>query len=308
MSEGFLTRLKAGLGRSAAGLTGSIAELFTKRRLDRDALEDLQDLLIGADLGPAVAARVTERLAAKKFNKDVDPGDVRAALAAVVSEILEPVAEPLNIDPANRPHVVLVVGVNGTGKTTTIGKIAKGLVDAGQSVMLAAGDTFRAAAIEQLAIWGQRAGAPVVAKQVGADPASVAYEALARAQAENIDVLLIDTAGRLHNKRELMDELAKVVRVVAKLDAGAPHDVLLVLDATTGQNALRQVEVFADVAQVSGLAMTKLDGTARGGVLVAVAEKFALPVHFIGLGEALDDLQPFDAQQFATTLAGDEPT
>ena len=234
--------------------------------------------------------------------------DVRAALAAVVSEILEPVAEPLNIDPANRPHVVLVVGVNGTGKTTTIGKIAKGLVDAGQTVLLAAGDTFRAAAIEQLAIWGQRAGAPVVAKEVGADPASVAYEALARAQAENIDVLLIDTAGRLHNKRELMDELAKVVRVVAKLDAGAPHDVLLVLDATTGQNALRQVEVFADVAQVSGLAMTKLDGTARGGVLVAVAEKFALPVHFIGLGEALDDLQPFDAQQFATTLTGDGPT
>ena len=304
MNGGFLTRLKAGLSRSAAGLKSGIGDLFTKRRLDQEALDDLEDLLIGADLGPATAARVSARLAAEKFDRDVDADEVRAALAAVVYEILEPVAQPLHIDPANRPHVVLVVGVNGTGKTTTIGKIAKGLKDAGLSVMLAAGDTFRAAAIEQLQIWGERSGAPVVAKEVGADPASVAYEAVARAREEAIDVLLIDTAGRLHNKRELMDELAKVVRVVAKLDTSAPHDVLLVLDATTGQNALRQVEVFGEVAQVSGLAMTKLDGTARGGVLVAVAEKFALPVHFIGLGETADDLHSFDAREFAAALTG----
>ncbi len=300
--SGLFQRLTAGLSRSATGLRNSIGELFTKRRLDREALDELEDLLIAADLGPATAARVTERLAAEKFDKEVEPEEIRAALGAVVREILEPVAVPMAIDPAHRPHVVLVVGVNGTGKTTTIGKIAKGLGDAGRSVMLAAADTFRAAAIEQLTIWGERTGAAVVAKEVGADPASVAYEALARARAEGVDVLLIDTAGRLHNKRELMDELAKVVRVLGKLEPDAPHEVLLVLDATTGQNTLRQVEVFSEVARVSGLAMTKLDGTARGGVLVAVAEKFALPVHFIGIGESADDLQPFDADAFARAL------
>ena len=301
---GFLARLKAGLSRTAGSLSQNISGLFTKRRLDAAALEELEDLLITADLGPAVAAKVSGRLAESRFDKEVDDSEIRAALAAVVEETLEPVALPLNIDPVNRPHVILVVGVNGTGKTTTIGKMAAHLQAAGKRVMLAAADTFRAAAIEQLEVWGQRAGAVVVRREVGADPAAVAYEAMERARAEGIDVLLVDTAGRLQNKADLMAELAKVVRVIGKQDESAPHDTLLVLDATTGQNALRQVEVFIEVAHVSGLAMTKLDGTARGGVLVAVAERFGLPVHFIGVGEGQDDLQPFEAGAFARLLAG----
>ena len=303
--SGFLSRLKEGLGRSARSLSDGVTGLFGKRKLDDAALEDLEDLLITADLGPQVAARVSADLAREKFDKDVSDGDVREALSRVVRDILEPVAKPLTIDPARRPHVVLVVGVNGAGKTTTIGKIAKGLSDAGKSVTIAAGDTFRAAAIEQLEVWSRRTGAGFVAKEVGADPAAVAFEALQRAREQGTDVLLVDTAGRLQNKGHLMDELAKIIRVMGKLDPEAPHDVLLVLDATTGQNALRQVEVFAEIARVSGLAMTKLDGTARGGVLVAVAEKFKLPVHFIGVGEGVDDLQPFDAESFAAALAGD---
>jgi fused signal recognition particle receptor len=302
--SGWLGRLKAGLGRSAGSLGENLTALFTKRRLDQAALDDLEDLLITADLGPVVAAEVTARLAAAKFDAEVGDEEIRRALAEVVGEILAPVAQPLDIDPANRPHVILVVGVNGTGKTTTIGKMAQHLVAAGGKVVLAAGDTFRAAAIEQLQIWGERAGATVVAREVGSDAAAVAYEALRRARAEAADVLLIDTAGRLQNKDNLMAELVKIGRVVKKLDETAPHDVLLVLDATTGQNALNQVDVFGEVAGVTGLAMTKLDGTARGGVLVALASRFALPVHFIGVGEAADDLRPFDAADFARALAG----
>ena len=300
----WLERLKAGLGRSAGSLGRNLSGLFARRRLDEAALAELEDLLIAADLGPAVAAEVAGRLRREKFAREVTDAEVREALAAAGAERLRPVAAPLAIDPANRPHVILVVGVNGTGKTTTIGKMARHLVQAGRRVVLAAGDTFRAAAIEQLEIWGQRAGAEVVARGVGSDAAAVAFEALERAKAENADVLLIDTAGRLQNKVDLMAELAKIGRVLSKLDATAPHDVLLVLDASTGQNALRQVEVFGELAKVTGLAMTKLDGTARGGVLVALAARFGLPVHFIGVGEGPDDLQPFDADEFARALAG----
>ncbi len=303
-ATGFLGRLKAGLSRTTGNLADGIGDMFTKRQLDQAALDDLEDLLIAADLGPGVAAKVTGRLAQARFGRDVEEAEVVDALAEVVEEILTPVARPLNLDPAHKPHVILVVGVNGTGKTTTIGKIAKQLRDLDKKVVLAAADTFRAAAIEQLTIWGERSGAEVVARGVGADPAAVAYESFNRARELGADVLLIDTAGRLQNKADLMAELEKVVRVVGKLDPEAPHDVLLVLDATTGQNALRQVEVFMDVAQVSGLAMTKLDGTARGGVLVAVADRFQLPVHLIGIGEGADDLQPFDARDFAQAIAG----
>jgi fused signal recognition particle receptor len=297
-------RLKQGLSKSTGALTQNLSGLFNKRRLDDAALDELEEVLIAADLGPAAANEVREKLAAEKFGKDVSDDEVKQALADVVKTILEPVAEPLDIDPDNKPHVVLVVGVNGTGKTTTIGKMAKHLREAGAGVMMAAGDTFRAAAIEQLQVWGQRAGVTVVAKGVGSDPAAVAYEAIERARAEGADVLLIDTAGRLQNKQNLMAELEKITRVVRKLDATAPHAVLLVLDATTGQNAINQVEVFRQVCNVTGLAMTKLDGTARGGVLVAVAQKFKLPIHFIGVGETAEDLQPFDAEEFGKALAG----
>jgi len=301
---GLFQRLKQGLSRSANALSDNLTGMFGKRRLDAAALEELEDVLITADLGPHVAAKVTSALSDSKFDKEVTDDEIRDALSDVVSDILEPVAQPLNLDPANKPHVVLVVGVNGSGKTTTIGKIAKHLRDADKKVVLAAGDTFRAAAIEQLEIWGERTGTRVVRRDVGADPAAVAYEALEVARTDQADVLMIDTAGRLQNKAGLMDELAKVVRVLSKLDDTAPHDVLLVLDATTGQNAINQVEVFREVCNVTGLAMTKLDGTARGGVLVAVAEKFGLPVHFIGVGESAEDLQPFDAEDFARALAG----
>ena len=303
---GWFQRLKQGLGRSAGNLVQGIGELFKKRKLDRQALDELEELLIAADLGPVVAREVTERLAGDRFDREVTDAEVRQALAATVAEILAPLARPLAIQPTNRPHVVLVVGVNGTGKTTTIGKMAKHLTEAGQKVLLAAGDTFRAAAIEQLQVWGARTGVPVLARDPGSDPAAVAFDALKRAQAEAVDVLLIDTAGRLQNKQNLMAELEKIGRVLKKLDPSAPHDTLLVLDATTGQNALRQVEVFLQVAKVTGLAMTKLDGTAKGGVLVALARKFALPIHFIGVGEQADDLQPFEAENFARALAGIE--
>jgi len=301
---GWFGRLAAGLKRSAGSLTDGIGSIFTKRKLDDAALEELEDLLITADLGVRTATAVTTRLAKSKFDKEVSPDEVRTALAEEVAAILAPVARPLEIDPARRPHVVLVVGVNGTGKTTTIGKLAKHFRDQGKAVMLAAGDTFRAAAIEQLQIWGERNGCPVIARDVGADAAGLAYDALEQARRDGIDVLMIDTAGRLQNKAGLMAELEKVIRVLRKLDAEAPHSVLLVLDATTGQNVLNQVEVFRGVAGVTGLIMTKLDGTARGGVLVAVAEKFGLPVHAIGVGESIDDLQPFEAQAFARAISG----
>lgn len=301
---GLFSRLKAGLSRTTGSIGSSVAAVFTKRKLDAAALEELEDLLIAADLGPAVAARVSGKLAEDRFDMEISEDEIKAALAQVVTDILEPVARPLTISPEHRPHVILVVGVNGTGKTTTIGKIAHNLADEGKSVVMAAADTFRAAAIDQLQIWGDRTGATVVRRDVGADPAAVAHEGLSRARELGADVLLVDTAGRLQNKSALMDELAKVVRVLGNLDDDAPHDCLLVLDATTGQNALRQVEVFSEVCNVTGLAMTKLDGTARGGVLVAVAERFALPVHYIGIGEGIDDLQPFAATDFARAVAG----
>ncbi len=297
-------RLKTGLNRTVGNIGNSLTAAFTKRKLDSAALEELEDLLIAADLGPTIAASVSGKLAEDRFDKEICEDEIKSALADVVADILLPVAHPLRIDAENRPHVILVVGVNGTGKTTTIGKIAHNLTSDGKSVVLAAADTFRAAAIDQLQIWGERAGATVVRRDVGADPAAVAYEGLQTAQARNADVLLVDTAGRLQNKSNLMDELAKVARVLDKLDEGAPHDCLLVLDATTGQNVLQQVEVFSKVCNVSGLVMTKLDGTARGGVLVAVAERFSLPVHYIGIGEGIDDLQPFAAREFARAVTG----
>jgi len=303
-NRGWLASLKAGLSRSSGKLGDGISGIFTKRKLDDAALEELEELLISADLGVATAAKLAANLARERFDKDVSPEEVRGALAADVTEILAPVAEPLTVDPAHRPHVVLVVGVNGSGKTTTIGKIAKNQHDQGLKVMLAAGDTFRAAAIDQLKIWGERTSCEVVAKTPGADAAGLAYEALERARADDVDLLLIDTAGRLHNKADLMAELEKIVRVLKKLDPEAPHDCLLVLDATTGQNAHAQVETFKKLVQVTGLIVTKLDGSARGGVLVALAERFGLPVHAIGVGESAGDLRPFAARDFARSLMG----
>ncbi len=297
-------RLKSGLARSSGALGSGIVSIFTKRKLDAETLEELEDVLIQADLGVAVASAITERLAKDRFGKDITDGEVKAILAEEVEKVLAPVAVPFAYRPEQRPHVVLMVGVNGSGKTTTIGKLAQKLKAEGRSVMLAAGDTFRAAAIDQLKVWGQRTGTPVIARDVGADAAGLAFDALTEARTDGTDVLMIDTAGRLQNKTELMAELEKVVRVLRKIDPTAPHDVLLVLDATTGQNALGQVDIFGKVAGVTGLVMTKLDGTARGGILVAIARKFGLPVHFIGVGEGVDDLEPFEARDFARAIAG----
>lgn len=305
---GFFARLTSGLTRSKSALSDGITGIFTKRKLDDETLGDLEDLLITSDLGVEVAAAVADELRRTRYHKEISPHEVRSALATEIAKILEPVAVPLRIDPARKPHVVLMVGVNGTGKTTTIGKLAHQLKADGKLVMLAAGDTFRAAAIEQLQIWGERTGVPVVSGKVGADAAGLAFDALTRARADNIDVLLLDTAGRLQNKTHLMAELEKVIRVLHKVDPDAPHSTLLVLDATTGQNALNQVDVFRELAGVTGLVMTKLDGTARGGILVAIAQRFGLPVHAIGVGEGIDDLQPFDASGFARALAGVEDT
>ena len=297
-------RLKAGLSRTSSKLGGGITALFTKRKLDQAALDELEELLIAADLGVAPAAKLTAELAKNRFDKEISPEEVRAALAESIAKILEPVARPLAIDPARKPHVILVCGVNGSGKTTTIGKLAHQLVGQRRKVVLAAGDTFRAAAIEQLQVWGERSGCKVIASQTGGDAASLAYEALEQARAEGADVLIVDTAGRLQNKKDLMSELQKVVRVLKKLDPSAPHDCLLVLDATVGQNAHSQVETFRAMVAVSGLVMTKLDGTARGGVVVALADKFGLPVHAVGVGEGIDDLRPFTARDFARSLMG----
>jgi len=303
---GWFGRLKAGLTRSSAKLGEGITGIFTKRKLDDAALEALEELLISADLGVATAAKLTAHLAETRFDKEVAPEEVRRALAEDIARILEPVAAPLVVEAARKPHVVLVVGVNGSGKTTTIAKLASLYKAQGLKVLLAAGDTFRAAAIDQLKVWGERSGCAVVAGAPGADAAGLAYEALETARREACDLLLIDTAGRLHNKADLMAELQKIIRVLKKLDPEAPHDTLLVLDATTGQNAHAQVETFKALAGVTGLALTKLDGSARGGVLVALAERFALPVHAVGVGEGLDDLRPFAARDFANSLLGIE--
>jgi len=298
-------RLRDGLQKTSTRLSDGITAVFTKKKLDADTLEELEDLLIQADLGVETSMRITEAIAKGRYDKGIAPEDVRAVLAAEVSRVLQPVAKPLQPDFSRKPHVILVVGVNGTGKTTTIGKLAQTYVSDGRKVMLAAGDTFRAAAIDQLKIWGERTGARVVAREVGADSSGLAFDAVSEARAQGFDVVMLDTAGRLQNKAALMDELEKVIRVIRKVDPSAPHDVLLVLDATTGQNALSQVEVFRQRAGVTGLIMTKLDGTARGGILVAISAKYGLPVHAIGVGEGVDDLQSFDAGEFARAIALD---
>jgi fused signal recognition particle receptor len=301
---GFFSRLKEGLSRSTQKITTGLTAVVTKRKLDEQALEELEELLISADLGPAVAARMIEDFRRTRFGKDVTDQEIKDALAGEIAEILAPVARPLELDPALKPHVVLVVGVNGTGKTTTIGKLALQWRGEGKRPIMVAGDTFRAAAVEQLQIWGERVGAPVIAGPPRADAAGLAYDALIRARAERADALLIDTAGRLHNKSVLMDELRKIIRVLRKADETAPHSVLLVLDATTGQNAIEQVRVFKEMVDVTGLVVTKLDGSARGGIVVALAEAFKLPVHAVGVGERATDLRPFDAGEFARGLVG----
>ena len=299
------TRLREGLARSSSTIGTGITDIFTKRKLDDAMIEELEDVLIRADLGVATTIRICEAVAKGRYNKDVDPDEVKAVLASEVERVLAPHARPIAVA-ARKPFVILVVGVNGSGKTTTIGKLAAKLTGEGKQVMLAAGDTFRAAAIAQLQIWGDRFGCTVVAREQGSDAAGLAFEAIEQARAAGADVLLVDTAGRLQNRTELMAELEKIIRVMRKLDAEAPHAVLLVLDATVGQNAMSQVEIFGKVAGVTGLVMTKLDGTARGGILVAITEKFQLPVHFIGVGETADDLEPFAARDFAAAIAGIE--
>jgi fused signal recognition particle receptor len=297
-------KLKSGLSRTASSVSDGITGLFTKRKLDGETLEELEDLLIQADLGIDVAARISGAVGKGRYDKEIEPDEVRAILAEEVAKVLLPVAQPLVLTPGKKPFVLLMVGVNGSGKTTTIGKLASKFHAEGKSVMLAAGDTFRAAAIEQLKVWGERTGAPVVARDQGGDAAGLAFDAVKAAQEKGVDVLLIDTAGRLQNRTELMAELEKVIRVIRKLDDTAPHATLLVLDATVGQNAISQVDIFGKTAGVTGLVMTKLDGTARGGILVALAEKFKLPIHFIGVGEGVDDLEPFEAVDFARAIAG----
>jgi fused signal recognition particle receptor len=307
MSEerrGWLQRLKSGLARSSTRLSEGIGAIVSRRRLDDETLQQLEELLIAADMGVGIAAEVTSSLRRTRFNQEVTQDEVKSAVAEQVARLLEPVAKPLVLDPTRKPHVILVVGVNGSGKTTTIGKLAKLYRDAGKRVVLAAGDTFRAAAVEQLKIWGERTGSTVVTRPQDADAAGLAYDALAEAKTAGADVLLIDTAGRLHNKANLMAELQKITRVIKKLDPAAPHSVLLVLDATTGQNAHAQAETFRAMIGVTGLVMTKLDGTARGGVVVSLAEKYGIPVHAIGVGESAEDLRPFTADAFARSLVG----
>ena len=297
-------RLSSGLKRTSSSIGTALAEFVSKRKLDRAMLEEIEDVLLRADLGTEVSARIAAAVGEGRYDKMISASDVKEIVAAEVEKVLTAVAQPLVIDGAKKPFVILMVGVNGSGKTTTIGKLAARLCGEGRKVMLAAGDTFRAAAIEQLKVWGERTGSPVVAGAQGSDSASLAFNALTQARDEGRDVLLIDTAGRLQNRTELMNELEKVVRVIRKVDASAPHAVLLVLDATVGQNALSQVEAFSRTAGVTGLVMTKLDGTARGGILVALAEKHKLPVHFIGVGESVEDLAPFTASDFAKAIAG----
>ena len=296
--------MRTGLSRSSTQLTQGINTIFLRRRLDDAALSELEDLLIASDMGIGVSGEVVEALRRTRFNQEVSPDEVRAALAEEVIRLIEPVMKPLRLDSAKRPFVILVVGVNGSGKTTTIGKLAKQYREAGRSVLLAAGDTFRAAAVEQLEIWGERAGCPVMARPTGSDAAGLAFDALERARAEGTEILLIDTAGRLHNKADLMGELQKIVRVLKKVDATAPHAVLLVLDATVGQNAHAQAEIFRAMVGVTGIVMTKLDGTAKGGVLVSLAEKYGIPIHAIGIGEGAEDLRPFEARAYARSLVG----
>ena len=300
----WLKKLTAGLTKTSSRLSQGISGIFTQRKLDADTLDDLEDVLIQADLGIETATRIRQEISKGRYEKGITAQQVQAILATEVERVLRPTARALSVHKGHQPHVILVVGVNGSGKTTTIGKLAAQFKADGKSVMIAAGDTFRAAAIDQLKIWGERSNVPVLAHEVGSDASGLVYDAVQQAKRDGVDVLLIDTAGRLHNKKALMQELEKVIRVIQKLEATAPHDTLLVLDATTGQNALSQVEAFQNTAKVTGLIMTKLDGTARGGILVSIAAKYGLPVHAIGVGEGIDDLQPFDAAQFAAVIAG----
>jgi fused signal recognition particle receptor len=305
--RGWFARLKAGMARSSERLNAGINTIFNRRRLDDAALLELEELLIASDMGIGIAAEVTEELRRTRFNQEVSPEEVRGALAEEVIRLVEPVMKPLRLDLARKPFVILVVGVNGSGKTTTIAKLAKQYRDAGHDVMLAAGDTFRAAGVEQLQIWGERTGCRVITRPAGSDAAGLAFEAFEQARAEGSEILLIDTAGRLHNKANLMSELQKIVRVLKKVDPQAPHSVLLVLDATTGQNAHAQAEIFREMVGVTGIVMTKLDGTARGGVLVSLAEKYGIPIHAIGIGETAEDLRPFEARAYARSLVGLDP-
>jgi len=302
--SGMFARLKAGLTRTATVLSSGLTGLLTKQRLDAETIEGLEEALIRADLGANLAHRLAAEIAEGRYDAEISEKEIREYLATAITRVLQPSARPFIVDDARKPYVVLVAGVNGTGKTTTIGKLAAKLRNQGKRVTLAAGDTFRAAAIEQLKIWGERAGADVIARAPGSDAAGLAFEALEKAKNEKSDVLLIDTAGRLQNKAGLMAELQKVARVLKKLDSAAPHAVVLVLDATTGQNAISQVEAFQAAVPLTGLVMTKLDGTAKGGILVALADRFALPIHFVGVGEGIDDLQVFDAPSFARALTG----
>ena len=305
MSEAtWLDRLQAGFRKTSDRLGDNLTGLFTKAALDDETLEEIEEALIASDLGPATAAKIRARLAAERFERGLSEYAVREIVAEELEKILAPVAVPLRIDAFPRPQVILVVGVNGSGKTTTIAKLGHLLLEQDYGVLLAAGDTFRAAAIEQLKIWAERIGVPVIAGPEGGDSSAIVFDGVKKGTAEGIDTLIVDTAGRLQNKKVLMDELAKIRRVLGRLNPEAPHNVVLVLDATTGQNALSQIEVFREVAGVTGLVMTKLDGTARGGVLVAAAERYGLPIHAIGVGEGLDDLRPFDARETARAIAG----
>lgn len=306
MALGFFSRLKAGLARSTEKLSANLGGVLGGRKLDDAALEELEDALVAADLGTDVARRIIASFRRTRFGTEAPEAEIRAALAGEIAAILRPVARPLEIDRALKPHVVLMVGVNGTGKTTTIGKLAQAWGEAGLKCMMVAGDTFRAAAVEQLQVWGERTKTPVISGAPGADSAGLAFDALTRARAEGADVLLIDTAGRLHNKSALVEELSKIVRVLQKQDKTVPHSTLLVLDATTGQNALAQVDVFKEAVGVTGLIVTKLDGSARGGIVVALAEAFGLPVHAVGVGETAADLKPFDPDDYAAGLVGGE--
>ncbi len=300
--QSWFQRLKSGLSKSSSKLTEGLTSIFTHKKLDDETLQSLEDLLIQADLGVDTAVQITESLAASRYNKEVEVSEIKTALAEEIRRVLDPVAVPLEINEENTPHIILVVGVNGSGKTTTIGKLAQQQVQAGKKVFMIAGDTFRAAAIEQLQVWGQRTNSTVIAAEPGADSSGLVFDGLEKAQESEADLVLIDTAGRLQNKSDLMAELEKLIRVIKKRDDNAPHAVLLVLDATTGQNALNQVEIFSQIAGVTGLVMTKLDGTARGGILVAISAKHKIPVHAIGVGEGIDDLKSFDAGEFAEAI------
>ena len=297
-------KMRAGFRRTSDRFGDNLTGLFNKAALDEQSLDELEEALIASDLGPSTAAKIRDRLAAERFERGVTEAEVRRVVAQELEKILAPVAEPLEIDAFPRPQVILVVGVNGSGKTTTIAKLANQFLDQDYSVLLAAGDTFRAAAIEQLKIWADRIGVPIITGPEGGDSSAIVFDGVKKATEEGIDVLIVDTAGRLQNKRHLMDELAKIRKVLGRLNPAAPHDVVLVLDATTGQNALAQIDVFREVAGVTGLVMTKLDGTARGGVMVAAADKYGMPIHAIGIGEGMNDLRPFDPKEVADAIAG----